>query len=642
MTWLIHMLHGYIYTYKSGAKKVLLRNEVLFTQHLITQHFIAQELIAQDTWHDSFICDTTIYIYIYISLRNDACSYVWHEAPHYVKRKGAMTQWKCAHPNARQMRDTPHSHVPWLFDMCHDSFTRAIWLMHGLHAPCPIQWVVSHSNDACHACEWVMAHVDESWHMWISHVTCEWVMSRIMSHSNEAWHACMSHVTHECVIWRTHMWHDSFIRDINPPHVRHDSCTDLTRLADARNFSVVCDMSQTHMWHDSSTRDTIHPLVTWNFSFVTWNFSFVTWNFSFVTWNFSFVTRNLSFMCDMTHPLVTWFIHSWHVNKYSHVWHDAFISVTRLIHMCDMTHGSLSCGLPSLMHEMNHSYVTWLIHMWRDLLMCDMTHSRVRWLLDAWRASFTYDGTHSRAISLIHVWRDSFTCFRCDAATSYMTWFIDVWRDSFIRVTWRMHMCDKSDMTHFMCIAQPDAQSHPSTCDVTHSHVTWLIHMWHGSFTCDMAHSRVTWLIPVWHDSFPCDMTHSRVTWLILVWRDSFTCDVTHSRVTRLIHEWHDSFTSDMTHSHVRHERHDLLHMPCPTRCVKWLIHEWRDSCTYAVTQSRVTWLIRVWHDSFTCDRTHSQIRHERHESCTYCEWVMSHVNESCHMWMSHVTCEWQ
>ena len=79
---------------------------------------------------------------------------------------------------------------------------------------------------------------------------------------------------------------------------------------------------------------------------------------------------------------------------------DSVMCVTRLIHMCDMTH--------SYVRHDSFICVTWLIH------MCDMTHS--------------------------YVWHDSFICVTwlihmCDMTHSY------VWHDSFIFATWLIHIC---------------------------------------------------------------------------------------------------------------------------------------------------------------------------------------------------------
>jgi len=87
------------------------------------------------------------------------------------------------------------------------------------------------------------------------------------------------------------------------------------------------------------------------------------------------------------------------------MWHDSFIYVTWLIHICDMTY--------SYMWHASFIYVTWLIH------ICDMTH------LYMWHDSFIY------VTWLIHTY---------DMTHSYM------WHDSFIYVTWlsygwSIHMC---------------------------------------------------------------------------------------------------------------------------------------------------------------------------------------------------------
>jgi len=116
-----------------------------------------------------------------------------------------------------------------------------------------------------------------------------------------------------------------------------------------------------------------------------------------------------------------------------------------------------------------------------------------------------------------------------------------------------------------------------------------------------------------------CDMTHSYVL------RDSFIC------VTCLIHTGHDSLIWDMPRVFetclipVRHA--------CFV-CGTWLIHMGHDSFIRDMTHSY------VWHYAFICDMTHSYGTSFLYLRNNY-EWVMSHMNESCPLWMSHVPYEW-
>jgi len=71
----------------------------------------------------------------------------------------------------------------------------------------------------------------------------------------------------------------------------------------------------------------------------------------------------------------------------------------------------------------------------------------------------------------------------------------------------------------------------------------WLIHRWHESCIRD-THSRVTWLIPcsrmtwiIW-----CDSRLLTALLCILALLDLSVCHVTHSYVTWHMHVWHDFF----------------------------------------------------------------------------------------------------
>jgi len=176
-------------------------------------------------------------------------------------------------------------------------------------------------------------------------------------------------------------------------------------------------------------------------------------------------------LCDMTH---------------SYVWHDSFICVTWLIHTCNMTpsyvwHDSFSASLgqsltrpfharltfsgphapaaAGVLYDMNHSCMTWLVHM-------STTNSCVTWLIHVWHDSLKCDMTHSCVTWLIRVWNDSFyDSFMYNMTRSCVNRLTHVWHDSFMCVPWLIHMCN-----------------------MTHSYV------WHDSFTC------VTWLVHMWKD----------------------------------------------------------------------------------------------------------------------------------------------
>jgi len=151
--------------------------------------------------------------------------------------------------------------------------------------------------------------------------------------------------------------------------------------------------------------------------------------------------------------------------NYSRLWHDAFMYVTRCIHVCACVcvcvcvwHGSIASSFLDYwffpVSAETYLYVghdSFAHYLWRKV------QSLVAWTL-TWLVNACY-------VHESYVWHHSFICVVWLVHMRWMTRSY-VWNDSFISVTWVVH-----------------------TCDMTY------VYVWHDSLICG------TSLI------YPCDMT---------------------------------------------------------------------------------------------------------------------------------------
>jgi len=280
---------------------------------------------------------------------------------------------------------------------------------------------------------------------------------------------------------------------------------------------------------------------------------------------------HVTWLLHVRHDIFTWDMKSTHGTWNLHMGLEIFTWDLK------SSHGTwnLHMGPEIFTWDLKSSHGTWNLHMGHEIFTWDMTPAYVTWLkwrIHFWNNFFTWDSTLSQGAWLLEAWHDSNDVNKtgknwmaipdrilCDMTPSHWTWRFHMWHQIFTRdvtslhetwllfilrvlsfrwlirlllkpkllcVIWLIYIRHDSctrDMTHYVC-------------DSTPTYVTWLIHMWHGSFICDMTHSYVTWLMHTWRDSGDVDQTGS--IWIAI--HKNALWDMKSSRGTWLLHMGHD------------------------------------------------------------------------------------------------------
>jgi len=272
---------------------------------------------------------------------------------------------------------------------------------------------------------------------------------------------------------------------------------------------------------------------------------------------------------------------------HSYVWHDSFICVTWLIHMCDMTHSYVrhDSFVQASRTLLKFTAVVWISSVLRTSGICDMTH--------------------------LYVWDDSFTrvmwlVYMCDKTHSFVR------HDSFILVTWIIHF--SIGMVWISSVQSgEDSQDALFWWVIFRKRALWLVALLR-KMTCNLRYPMGLRHLVLRLQIYEMNGSHVWHDWFIL-WRNSFIC------VTQFI------FMRGRTHSYTWR-----VWIVCVTRLIRLFIA--------VVGISSVLCKSGMWHDSFisetwpihTCDTTH--ISQHKHDYWSGVE-IVRHVN----VWQDSFLC---
>jgi len=236
------------------------------------------------------------------------------------------------------------SHVMYECVIAHVNESCHVWLRRGMY-----EYVVSRINVRHATHGWVMSHMDESCHMWMSHVTCGWVMSHVG---------------------------DWYLRQI-----RHQilNCCFVFHLVLQRLdlYNYIWDMTRLYVtWFIHTWRDSLICVASLSIAILSSTLCCSGSICTFINGTWLVYTWHDLFIRDVTH---------WYVSQASQLpfclppcaaaARSVYIPVGHDSSMCDMTHwyvsSTLCCSVSSMyMHIWDmtlcmYIYGTWLAPYWR-------------------------------------------------------------------------------------------------------------------------------------------------------------------------------------------------------------------------------------------------------------------------------------
>jgi len=252
-----------------------------------------------------------------------------------------------------------------LFCRCIGFFCRDIWIFGGVWH----MWDVIFAFDlqSCVRVKGERAHP----YVWRGLFICVWHTHTTYSH---LWHDSVMRVTH---VTRSCLWH---VWDMTVQYI-----CNLGRTTEAKQLICMRDVTPSYVCYDvyASVTRLIHVLDI------------------IVQY-----IRNLGRVAAVTEPILC--SKRTHSPQYESLWHDSFICVSRLEHICDRTH---SCEW-----HVSDMIVQYICNLGRaaeakqHIRMCDMTYSRL------WHDSFMCVTWLMHVCDMTHscVWHDSFMCVTRD------------------------------------------------------------------------------------------------------------------------------------------------------------------------------------------------------------------------------------